>query len=105
MANPNIPPGPGRPKGVPNRFTQNAKAALQAAFDGIGGVPKLIEWASENPTDFYKLYAKLIPVEVNAQVATASHLVIEVYGSDNPGERITISPSPEAIASIPDYSN
>lgn len=59
----------GRVKGTPNHVTTSVKEALHAAFEGIGGVPKLIQWASENQTEFYKLYSKLIPVQVDAAVA------------------------------------
>ena len=34
--------GGGSRKGIPNRTTTQVKDALQAAFDGIGGVKKLI---------------------------------------------------------------
>jgi hypothetical protein len=55
--------GKGRPKGVPNKSTAAAKEAFQLAFQGIGGVKRLAEWAEENPGEFFKLYARLIPVE------------------------------------------
>lgn len=61
-------PGPGRPKGLQNKFTRGAKEAFALAFEGVGGVERLTEWARENLTDFYKLYARLIPVELNAHV-------------------------------------
>jgi hypothetical protein len=61
-------PGPGRPKGIPNKATVAAKQAFQMAFDGIGGVDALIGWAQENQTDFFKLFSKLIPQDVNASV-------------------------------------
>ena len=35
--------------------------AFQAAFELIGGVPRLAIWADTNQTEFYKLYGKLIP--------------------------------------------
>jgi len=41
------------------------KAALTAAFDGIGGVEALIRWGMENPTAFYPLWAKMLPAEVD----------------------------------------
>lgn len=44
--------------------------SFHEAFDLIGGVPRLAFWAHENPTDFYKLYAKMLPsgstIDVNA---------------------------------------
>lgn len=55
--------GKGRPKGVPNKTTQSAREAFALAFDKTGGYEGLTNWAIENPTEFYKLYARLIPVE------------------------------------------
>lgn len=44
--------------------------AFNDAFELIGGVSRLAVWALENQTEFYKLYAKLLPsgtqVDVNA---------------------------------------
>lgn len=56
--------GKGRPKGVPNKVTGKAKEAIALAFEGLGGVPRLKAWADENLTEFYKLWARLIPTEV-----------------------------------------
>lgn len=58
----------GRQKGSLNKTTVAARTAFQMAFDGVGGADALIAWAKENPTDFYKLYSKLIPQDVNANV-------------------------------------
>ena len=55
--------GKGRPKGVPNKTTLAAKEAFQFAFDKLGGGQGLASWASSNPDEFYKLYARLIPVD------------------------------------------
>jgi hypothetical protein len=54
----------GRPKGTKNKFTSSAKEAFQYAFDSIGGKKNLAKWAKENQTEFYKLFSKLIPVDV-----------------------------------------
>lgn len=71
MARPKNPKaGPGRPKGVPNKVTTVAKEAFALAFEGLGGVPKLIEWAKANPSEFFKLYARLIPVQHTGTVGT-----------------------------------
>ena len=36
-------------------------SAFQDAFELIGGVPRLALWADQNQTEFYRLYAKLLP--------------------------------------------
>ena len=62
-------PGPGRPKGVPNKATIAAKEAFQLAFDKMGGWERLAAWAMEdkdNTKEFYKLYARLIPQDVTS---------------------------------------
>lgn len=68
----------GRTKGVPNKTTTAAKEAFALAFDGIGGVPALIEWAEENRSDFFKLYARLIPVELSGEVKARITVVDDV---------------------------
>ena len=58
----------GRQKGTPNKTTAKVTEAMELAFEGIGGVPALIEWAEDNQTEFYKLFVKLLPVQVEASV-------------------------------------
>ena len=53
----------GRQKGTPNRVTATAKEAFQLAFEELGGVPALTKWAKGNQDTFYKLYARLIPMQ------------------------------------------
>lgn len=60
----------GRVAGTPNKATATAKQAFQLAFDEIGGPQALAAWAAENQTDFYKLFSKLIPQDVNANIST-----------------------------------
>lgn len=57
----------GRKKGSVNKTTAAVKDALTKAFDGRGGVRALTAWADENPTEFYKLWAKLLPTEVTGK--------------------------------------
>lgn len=55
-------PGPGRPRGIPNKITRTFKAAVEMTLERLG--PKhLYAWALENPTDFYRIAAKLIPTQ------------------------------------------
>lgn len=62
--------GKGRVKGVQNRFTASMKDAVMLAFDGIGGVQALTEWARENQSDFYRLCSRLIPQQVQGHITT-----------------------------------
>ena len=55
----------GRKAGTPNKLTANAREAFQAVFDDIGGKETLAAWAQANPSDFYRLYARLIPQDLN----------------------------------------
>lgn len=59
--------GKGRKKGTPNKTTAAVKEALALAFAGRGGVKALQSWADENPTEFYKLWAKLLPQEIGGE--------------------------------------
>lgn len=78
-------PGPGRKKGVPNKTTASVKQALTIAFEGIGGVSKLQAWATEHPTEFYGLWAKLLPKEVEVAGKDGSPLQVFVFG----GQKVT----------------
>jgi len=62
-------PGDGRkrkPHGAKNKVTQSMRQAWLEAFEGVGGVPALIEWGKEtkNRTAFYTLASKLIPIDI-----------------------------------------
>jgi hypothetical protein len=56
-------PGSGRVKGTPNKVNQTAREMFNLAAQGIGGLPALIAWAKKNPSAFWTLYARLIPLE------------------------------------------
>lgn len=70
-------PGPGRPKGVPNKTTMAVKEALSLAFEGLGGVNRLTVWARDNETEFYKLWAKMLPTEVKGDLGAGITLVLQ----------------------------
>jgi len=69
----NLPPGPGpgRPKGIPNKVTQSAKAAIAAAAEALGGSDRLTAWAQENPANervfWGTIYPKLLPLQVTGE--------------------------------------
>jgi hypothetical protein len=68
--------GNGRPKGRKNKFTQSAKEAFQLAFDKLGGATALAVWAKENQTEFYKIYSKLIPIDVTSNGKTLAGTIV-----------------------------
>jgi hypothetical protein len=54
---------------APPKTITAARENLTRAFDLMGGVPALVVWGRKNPTEFYRLWARLIPkesVEVSA---------------------------------------
>lgn len=63
---------PGRPVGVPNKFTSAIRSAFEHAFADLQShIPKrgeedfrLVAWAKKNPKDFYKLMARMVPQEI-----------------------------------------
>jgi len=67
---------PGRPHGIPNRTTVSVKAALEAAFQGLGGVPALIAWGQQEPGEFYRLWGKLLPRNVTLEGGAQLGIVI-----------------------------
>ena len=66
----------GRLPGYPNKVTISVKAALEAAFDGLGGVPALIAWAEKEPGEFYRLWGKLLPRNISIEGGAQLGIVI-----------------------------
>lgn len=58
-------PGSGRAAGSISKRGKSAKAAIEAAFEAVGGVRSLVEWAHDEPTEFYKIWSKLLPRAVD----------------------------------------
>src|SRR5688572_28007015 len=76
-------PGPGRPKGVPNKNTlamRNAFAAvfedLQASHEGEGRYPHLRAWAEQHPIHFYKLAVRMLPMQFEVADNTIGAIVV-----------------------------
>jgi hypothetical protein len=46
------------------------------AFEMIGGTPRLAVWADSNPTDFFKLYGRLLPSSSSAELDGVQELII-----------------------------
>lgn len=72
--------GRGRPKGSPNKIGKAAKEVIAEAAERLGGVDRVVLWAREdalNERAFWSsIYPKLLPLQVNAELA--GKLVSEV---------------------------
>lgn len=68
--------GAGRPPGVPNKISSTVKDNVIEVFNRIGGVESMAEWAQSSPNQFYALYAKLLPTQVDSDVTVSGALDI-----------------------------
>ena len=91
---------PGRLPGFPNKTTVSVKAALEAAFLGLGGVPALIAWGQQEPGEFYRLWGKLLPRNVTLEGGAQLGIVIlPPLGSATATASASISPA-EAVEAV-----
>jgi hypothetical protein len=66
---------PGRRKGSKDKRTVAVAEALQAAFDGIGGVEALINYGKRDTEGFYKLWVKMLPQSIKADITMNAPLI------------------------------
>ena len=76
----------GRKAGVPNKVTGTVRDNMLAVFNRLGGTAQMATWAEENQTEFYKLYARLIPTEVNQTTQLTADVEVYAWESDNKNE-------------------
>lgn len=57
-----------RTKGSKNKAGAEVKAQILATYERLGALAAFAEWAKGNQTEFYKMYARLAPTEVIADV-------------------------------------
>ena len=89
----------GRKPGSINKTTASVKAALLSVYGAIGGDAEFAEWAKANRTEFYKLYAKLLPTEIkNADGEPFRvEMVEEIVDANDPPDDST----PSGAAPVP----
>lgn len=65
---------------LPRRKVDREKVAAQFAdvFELIGGVPRMALWAHNNPDEYYKLYARLLPQQMQSKMEGKLELVCSV---------------------------
>ncbi len=77
----------GRPVGSKNRFSA-LKEAFVEAFDGIGGVDSLTEWAKDNPDKFYPLMTRLFPKELEVESKSSADMHVSILEMNRALRRI-----------------
>lgn len=75
----------GRPKGVKNKTTRMVKDIFTEVFNEMQNSPKvkLLVWAKKEPTEFYKLAAKLIPTEIKADLSGKQEIILKIVRDSN----------------------
>jgi hypothetical protein len=60
----------GRVAGSINKLTKTVKEKVLEVFNELQDDPtaNMLNWAKSEPTEFYKIAAKLIPADINAKV-------------------------------------
>lgn len=88
----------GRQKGSLNKVTAKFKEAVQIVYDDIGGHAAFADWARENPSEFYRIAAKLIPSESAERQQTGPlKLTINISSVENPDRGRTIEHEPALL--------
>ena len=100
--NANLPEGIRKLVPIPKGFVlkrankEMASIAFHAVYELIGGVPRMAHWATENPTQFYTLYAKLLQSGTETPVgATTINIVSAVPSS--PLDAVTIDQAGKVV--------
>ena len=60
------------PGAKPKALTQDAKACIQLAFEDLGGLQRMVEWANNpaNLSQFYtQIWSKIIPKDIKSEVS------------------------------------
>lgn len=70
--------GSGRKPGTPNKMSRTVKENVIEVFTKLGGVEHMAQWATENPTQFYNIYAKLMPTQQEVTGADGQDMVIKI---------------------------
>lgn len=66
----------GRPKGAVNKTTREVKEVIAETFERIGGIETFATWARSNKDEFYKLYSKLLPVQLQGAASNGAINII-----------------------------
>lgn len=64
-----VPVHKGRPKGVPNKMTQDVRQCILDAADKLGGCDRIVKWANSSPEAekafWSQIYVRVLPKDIN----------------------------------------
>ena len=70
-------------KGTPNKLTASAREAIELAFEGLGGVQALTDWAAANKSEFYgRVWTRILPTKISGDPDTRTPIVISRHFVD-----------------------
>lgn len=58
----------GRAAGAQNKVSATVKDNVLAVFNRLDGTTGMAKWAMDNQTQFYQIYAKLLPTEIDQNI-------------------------------------
>jgi len=68
------------------KLNRDAKAMIHLAFEDLGGLPRLVEWANQpaNIGTFYtQIWSKIIPKDIKAEVDQSITIEVLKFGDDS----------------------
>jgi hypothetical protein len=85
----------GRPKGSKNRINKDIRQVFHQVYEQMGenminkltgkpmtGLEAMLDWARNNPTEFYRLYGKMIPAKPEEQEDTHEDFIADLVLED-----------------------
>ena len=67
----------GRQRGTPHQLTGAFREAVLHVYKGLGGHAAFLAWARENTTEYYRIAARLIPVELRSEEDRTINVIIQ----------------------------
>ena len=70
--------GSGRKPGSLNKVSTTVKQNVIDVFDKIGGIDAMASWATDNRSEYYRIYSRLAPVSQELSGPDGSELPVNI---------------------------